>query len=450
MYRIFRYLSLFFVSFAILLLNTISPVMALTVGYSGGKGLNPQVSPGEAYAQTLTVSIGKNENAADILIEVFGYQDGDNGIEPVLAEKDNSPYSARTFIQPERIIVHCEPGETSESQVNITIPADIETGGRYATLRFSTVPKEGNNVGIVSAIVLPIRFTITGGPFIHTGEVTGVTAGQAVSGKPVDIYTSLKNTGNHHFDVKGQVEIKDSANKLLDTIYVNSSSPIPEETKNIKTIFIPKEELSPGEYFIKSSLTLTDGTLLGEATGSFEVEKTYVPPPPPAAITVKPSLAAILSTDDGRISITFPQGSVTSQAEVSLQNYPIEQLPVLPEGYKAATTCFRVDGLNGLLVKEATVSVKYSPADLEKAGGDASKLSLARWDEATGRWSVLNTKLDKANMTLTANTNQFSIWTVVVGQPKAAINWLPIGIFGGAVVLILAGLLFVITKRKRN
>ena len=209
MFRIFRYLSLSLISIALLLLSTTCPVLALTVGYSGGKGLNPQVSPAEVYTQTLTVNIGKNESATDILIEVFGYHDGDNGVESVPVEKDNSLYSARAYIQPGRIIVHCEPGETKESQVNITIPADAETGGHYATLRFSTVPKEGNNVGIVSAIVLPIRFTVASGPLVHTGEVTGVTAGKAVSGKPIDIYTSLKNTGNHHFDVKGQVEIRE-------------------------------------------------------------------------------------------------------------------------------------------------------------------------------------------------------------------------------------------------
>ncbi len=241
----------------------------------------------------------------------------------------------------------------------------------------------------MSAIVLPIRFTITGGPLIHTGEITGITTGQAVSGKAIDIFTSFKNTGNHHFNIIGKVEIKDPQGKLVDTLHINALSPIPTETKKIKTTFISSEELPPGKYSINSILSLEDGTKIAESSGSFQLEKPYVPPPPPASIVLKPSTNDTLRTDDGRITIGFPQERLPARLKVSLQNYPIEQLPAPPPGYKPATTCFRVDGLNGLLAKQATVTVKYSSADLEKAGGNASGLSLARWDEASSQWVCL-------------------------------------------------------------
>ena len=134
--------------------------------------------------------------------------------------------------------------------------------------------------------------------------------------------------------------------------------------------------------------------------------------------------------------------------EVSLRSYPLEQLSSPPSNFKLATTCFRVDGLTGLLAKEATVTVKYSAADLERAEGDASRLRLARWDEADNQWSVLKTKLDKEATTLTTNTNQLSIWAVMVAPPSE-VNWVvPVGVAAGVVIIAL--LIFLFIRRRRR
>jgi hypothetical protein len=422
----------------------------LTVGHMGGKGINPEVLPGESYVQTLVVSIGKDDPPTDVLIEALGYRDGDTGVEAVLPEADNSPYSARMFIQPAKVMLHVEPGETKQVDVTVTIPANVGSGGRYAILRFSTVPPEQGTITIVSAIVLPVKFTIKDSQLIHSGEVTGVAIGKAVSGQPIEIFTSFRNTGNHHFKIEGQIEIRDASDKHIDTIHITTSSPIPDGTKRIKTIYIPQAELPLGVYSVKSRLMLEDGTLLDEASGSFEVEEPYVPPPPPASVTVSPSSASILKTEDDKISVTFPHGAVISQVEVSLRSYLLEQLPPPPTGFDVATTCFRIDGLTGLLAKEATVTVEYSAADLDKADGDASRLRLARWDEAQSQWSVLKTKVDKEAMTLTTNTNQLSIWAVVVAPPAhPQVNWPLIGgIVGGVIVTALS--VYFVTVRRRG
>jgi hypothetical protein len=433
----------------IALLAPLPALASLTVGYLGGKGLNPEVAPGESYTQTLLVGLGKEDAATDVLIEVLGYGDSASGdIVPVPAEADTSPYSARTFILPAKTTVHVEPGETKQADFTITIPPDVGNGGKYAILRFSTAPQGEGMVGIISAIVLPVRFTISGSQLIHTGEVTGVSTSQAESGQPIDISTMFKNTGNHHFTINDQIEIRDANGKLVDTLHITTSSPIPGDTKNIKTTYIPESALPLGAYLVKSVLTLEDGTILGEASGSFEVAEPYVPPPPPASVTLTPDNASVLETADKAISISFPKGAVTEQVDVSLRSYPVAQLPSPPANFAVATTCFRVDGLTGLLAQDATVTVKYTAADLDKAGGDASKLTLARWDEATSQWSVLKTKADKSAMTLTAQTNRFSIWAVMV-SPPAKTNW---WIYGGAIaagIIIVAALIAVLTRKKK-
>jgi hypothetical protein len=229
---------------------------------------------------------------------------------------------------------------------------------------------------------------------------------------------------------------------------------VPGITRQLKATFIPQGELPLGSYSVQSKVMLEDGTVLDEASGSFEVKETYIPPPPAASITLTPGSAATLATEDGRISIAFPQGSVTGEVEVSIQSYSPSQLPTPQSGITLGTTCFRVDGIAGLLVKKATITVKYSSADLDKADGDASRLKLARWDEAQGKWSVLKTKVNTEAAALSTDTNQLSIWAVVVGgtsssSPFGAINlWWLIG--GAAGVVIIALLVYFLVVRRRR
>jgi len=311
---------------AILFSLVVSPALAspgLTVGHAGGKGLSPEVSPGERYIQTLLASIGKDDAATDVLIEVLGYGETlEGGITPLSAEEDKSSYSARTFIKPDRIILHLEPGETKKADVTVTIPADVGDGGRYAILRFSTAPTGKGMVGIISAIVLPMKFTIKDSQLIHTGKITEVATSEAVSGKPVDIFTIFQNTGNHHFKIEEQTEIRDAGGKLIDTVYITSSSPIPEGTRRIKTTFIPQGELAVGVYSVKAKVVLEDGTVLDEAEGSFEVKERYVPPPsspaPPEQTTTAPPPSTPAPATPAAINWTAIGGSVAAAIIVGL------------------------------------------------------------------------------------------------------------------------------------
>ena len=64
--------------------------------------------------------------------------------------------------------------------------------------------------------------------------------------------------------------------------------------------------------------------------------------------------------------------------------------------------------------------VKYSSADLEAAGSDVSKLTLARYDESENKWTIVPTTVDKNALTLTATTNRFSTWAVMVTSGETA------------------------------
>ncbi len=414
------------------------------------EAIRVDVAPGETITHKMTVTLVETDQPVDMVVDVMGFGNSPDGSAQELeASKDTSLYSARSFITIDNPLFHMEPGEPQDFIATIDIPSDVGEGGRYAIIRIHQIQPPGvRQLGTLSAFNIPVYLTIKDSQLIHKGEITGVSAGETVSGQPVDIFTTFQNTGNHHFKTKGEVTISDAQGQVLDTIHValSQKSVLPTMSRQLKAIFIPAAELPLGVYSVKSKLMLEDGVILDEAEGNFEVKEPYVPPPSPASLIVTPASAAVLQTPDGAISISFPKGAVISQVEISLRSYPLEQLPSAPADFDLATTCFRIDGLTGLLLKEATVTVKYTPADLDKAEGDASRLRLARWDEADNQWSVLNTTVNKEATTLTTNTNQLSIWAVMVAA-QAGVNWILIaGVVAG--VIIIALLIFLLVRRR--
>ena len=416
-----------------------------------GALLITDVTAGQTLTHKIIVSISDKDSATDISVQVVGMQQSQAGASELLEpSKDTGDYSARAYITVDKESFHLEPGGSQELTATINIPSDVGAGGRYAIINIQTKPAGQGSVGVITAVNIPIYLTIKDSQLIHTGKITGITTSEPLSGQPVDILTTFQNTGNHHFKVKSEVTVSDAQGEVLDTIYtaLTPSSLIPTMSSQLKATYIPKGELTPGVYTIKSKVMRDDGTILDETSGSFTVAWPYIPPPPPAGVTLNPGNASVMETADKAISISFPKGAVTGQVDISLRSYPVAQLPSPPANYSVATTCFRVDGLTGLLAQQAAVTVKYTGADLDKAKGEAGRLTMARWDEAANQWSVLKTKVDTSAMTLTTQTNQFSIWAVMVA-PSAKTNWLLIGGAIAAGIIIIAALVAVLTRKKK-
>jgi hypothetical protein len=142
---------------------------------------------------------------------------------------------------------------------------------------------------------------------------------------------------------------------------------------------------------------------------------------------------------------------VLSDVSVTLKPVSKDKLPAAPPGATLGATCFRIDGPTMLLSKDATVQVKYSNADLEAAGSDVSKLAIARYDDSDNKWTILPTTLDKNALTLSATTNWFSIWAVMVsGGGNTAGRGPASGKAGPEATLVFAalGLMIVFVGRK--
>jgi hypothetical protein len=141
-----------------------------------------------------------------------------------------------------------------------------------------------------------------------------------------------------------------------------------------------------------------------------------------SSITLTPKNTGQLESSNKQISITIAEGSVIGTVDMTVQPVSRTQLSPPPSNFRLAGTTFRVEGLAGLLAKDATITIKYTQADRDAAGGDPSRLVLARWDESSAQWTLLPTTVDTIAGTLTATTNHLSTWAVMAQSGPVAVR----------------------------
>jgi len=436
-----------------------APVGALKVIGSIYKGT---ASPGQTIVFPITISTDATDPPMDMVVDVLGFgQNPDMSYIGLAPSSDTSPYSARGYISINTPTLHLDPGASKTINATISVPSNAGAGGGYAIISIHSQPQGTGSALVVTAVNVPVMLTIGGSGLTQTGMITGLTTGEIVAGQPITITTGFKNTGNNRYtETFNNVTVTDSSGKQIAQL---STSPTPFSIipgNTVDYVVNLNTPLSPGTYTMQSIVSINNGAVLDSKTSTFEVKSAYVAAPQEASITLTPQNSAVLASSDGRISVSFPAGAVLSDVAVTLKPFELNQLPPLPEGSKAGGTCFEIDGLSGLLSKDAKISVTYSGADLNAAGGDASKLVLARYDQPDGKWILLQTSVDTGTTTLTATSNQFSTWAVLAssGQPSQAAGKTG-GFLGGILaldgttVLLSLGLvvvIFGIWKRKKE
>jgi len=412
MYHSNRFYPSLLMGILMILVVCTSPASAINV--VGAKYMET-VNAGDTVTHAMTVSTKSTDPPMDIVIDTWGFgQTGSKSYSSLSAADDTSQYSARNFITLDTASFHLNPGESKKILAKIVIPGDVGEGGRYAIISLHNAPATDGTTAYITAISVPVMITIANSNLRQTGSITKIKVGEIVTGQPLRITTSLKNTGNiHYYQTKNIVTISDSGGNVIGTASTDPSVYAIIPTYTVDYDVTLDKSLSPGTYGVKSEVSLENGTLLDSKTSVFEVKSSYIAPSQDTSVTLNPQNSAVLASSDGRIAVSFPAGAVINDITVTLKPFPRDQLPTILTDAKAGGTCFQIDGLSGILSKDATISVKYSDADLAVAGGDASKLVLARYDQSDSTWTPLKTNLNTDTTTLSATTNRFSTWAVM-------------------------------------
>lgn len=444
-----RYRTILPILFLILLLVIISvPVTALKVE---GAKIMLDVKPGTTYIFPMAVSIKPDDSASEYAIDILGFgQSLDAGLYQGLpADKDTGLYSARSYISFPSATVYINPGERKEFNATVKLPSNIGEGGRYAVVLIHPAAAGSGQAAIATAVLVPVMLTVQGSKLVETGTITSIDVGEIVEAKPITVTTTLRNTGNHHYyGVVNQVTITDAGGKTVASAKTDPFSRAVIPGQSVRFDAPVSTPLAVGTYTVKSEMMLESGTVLDSSSTSVTVKEAYIPPFTESAMKITPDNPATIKVPEGTITLSFPQGSVLSDTTVTVKPFT-GTLPALPSGATAGTTAFAIDGLSGLLAKDATVTVKYASGDLAAAGGKTGKLALARYDRSDSGWTVLPTTVDSNAMTLTAATNRFSTWVVIAtdsppsaGKPAGSTSQSapgpePLLIFGLLAVVVL-------------
>lgn len=156
-----------------------------------------------------------------------------------------------------------------------------------------------------------------------------------------------------------------------------------------------------------------------------------------------------VTTDDGRGSFDFEEGSFNSEAQITIERVPCGSAP---RGFRVGGTCFRVtavvDGEEvSQLTAPLTICIAYSSDDVAAAAGQPTDLLLAYVDGATGEWQVLPTMVDTDEGTVCALTSHLSNWAVLARTSgSSSSTWVYVVAGLGGLIIVL-GVVFLVSRR---
>ena len=273
-----RYNDMGLLAVLVLILLTFLPCTQAVI--VSGVIFNPEVNAGEHVSHEITVSQKSTENATDLTIDLYDWNqtiDGSN----IIGEEGSvkTPYSAKSFLNVTPSSLHLEPGSTKKILVEGDIPAGTSPGGRYAIVSIKGTPKlagkDEGAAGLVSVVVVykALIMIKVRGDILQTAEITDLSVEKPISPKQQNVTMTLKNTGNFHYKPDIELAIKDkNGNTLANDTLVTNSSIIPPFSHNFRLSLKPENGLEPGKYLISARVSLKDGTKIASKEMEIEIK----------------------------------------------------------------------------------------------------------------------------------------------------------------------------------
>jgi PKD repeat protein len=168
-----------------------------------------------------------------------------------------------------------------------------------------------------------------------------------------------------------------------------------------------------------------------------------------------PPQGGIIQTADGQIAMTFPADAFDGEAVLTIEKVSPLDAAKAPGGFQMGSSCFTLGAVDAageeiiMFSRLVTVTVKYSDEDVAAAGGALENLVLAYYNEATGKWKIVETTPNSTDRSLGATTTHFSTWAILVKTPsRGTALWIQI-VIGVAAVLGVGIVIWKLTSVKQ-
>jgi hypothetical protein len=229
--------------------------------------LKRQVKAGETIEHTFTVQSSPTDPELEMIVEATGFgQALDGSYQALSPAEDTSQRSARSFITDiDKTSFMLTPGSSGAQKItaNIQVPKDVTPGGYYAIIHVRTNSDGEEQLSTALAMNIPVVLTVSGVQRLTSGEITELNVGEVETGKPIEVATVFKNTGNYHYKARNRVTISDGAgNQVAEaSVPLTEASIIPGYGYRFEAYLIISEGLEEGEYQVNSEIIGEDGTV---------------------------------------------------------------------------------------------------------------------------------------------------------------------------------------------
>ncbi|MEW6651251.1 MAG: hypothetical protein AB1453_13835 [Chloroflexota bacterium] len=469
---------------ALCLVGQVSANPAQQTAGSGGLGVDGallllEAEPGQTYTHKMIVSIGSGAQPTEINVEAAGFgQTLGGSFEPLPAQEDLSPYSARLFITKiSNPKFRLEPGQSMEVDATLEIPSNFTRDTHYAIIYIYTNPVFGsddNAIGQILAVSIPVIITPPDVVMNQSGQISGLVVEPVESGKPIRVLTTVKNTGNRHFKIQGKINLLDpDGNQVAElTIPLTATSIFPTFSRTVEAVYNALEHpqgLKPGTYTADVQILREDGSMVEEKRLPFEINERYNPFPDIAEEDLlivnfeNEQPGTIDAVEIAGVKIRFEDtGAVTGSVAIGLYRQHPPGKPAFgdPRGEGGAEAkALRYVGVKVSGFNEGTSHFTFYYTQNELDGVAANSLFLA--NRKVGFWQKLrNLEVQTGSEIVLGDLGvaELEEGTIVAlgGQEITESGFmevlrqnLDIALMVGVSVLLLAGVFIVVTKSRR-
>jgi hypothetical protein len=158
------------------------------------------------------------------LLELDGSAGGRGDVEVTVSNNGDEPFEIVTAVEPLQDLVddrsavewssvepsrlRLEPGEDRTARLTLAIPDDVASGGRYATVAFSTVaPGENAGTAVSGRILVPVLLTVEGRGDLTRLPVLERAALFLEADGTLGVRAQVRNDGNAHVPIAGDAEV---------------------------------------------------------------------------------------------------------------------------------------------------------------------------------------------------------------------------------------------------
>jgi hypothetical protein len=182
--------------------------------------------------------------------DISGTQDGSEAV--VLLGTELGKQTGKAFIIPEVEKFDLEAGERINMNVNVTLPLDVEPGGKYTSVVFANnSSEEGKGAVTVSRLASLFLIEVEGNA-IKEGVLEDFKLNSSnfiFDIKPISYSILFRNTGNTHLDPFGKIEVTTLLGQVVEQIEIKPFYVMPDSLRNLSPQWTPASSF--GIYNVK-------------------------------------------------------------------------------------------------------------------------------------------------------------------------------------------------------